>query len=666
MSRHPTLYFADGTLTLKASDGTLYNVYQHHLIMQSDFFSGMLTLPIPNHPPISLTDNTKDWIQKARDAGLDGTSDATAVQLPDKFTNIDCERFLEFVFNTKGWTARVPDLDVLCSILKTSHFFAAESGVEYAIHHLENHEGLAAALRFKMGCDYHLTEWITQAFDELMSTSIKDMTAEDEQLIGQRAYRAIARAQAAVQDHRVTLAVCPPPPSHTNWFRIFTKGNPRNLRAKAPDTQLMPNPNAATTTAYTDGSALHNGQDNAQAGAGVYFGDQDPRNISLRIPSIIGQSNNTGEIIAVKEALEACPTDVPLRILSDSKLAVDGLTKNLKKWEDGGFFEVSNGPAFRRVVTNLRRRKAKTSFKWVKGHNGEKGNEEADRLAGEGSAKPVPDQIDIKPNPALMLPGAKLQWLTQSKAYKIIRQIKRSKPEYREKMNRRATRINMEYAKAAVADLNDDTPPDSLIWKSIRHPDVSRNIRYFLWMLLHGAYKVGRYWEKIKGHERWATCSRCGVLETAEHILTQCEIPGQKEIWELANELWKLKTGDDLSTPTLGQITSCAAVKIGRDKGATRLFRIMISESSHLIWRLRCERVIRQKPHATNREIRNRWLKAINNRLGIDCALTDKKKYGKKALKKSLVRKTWAKVLKNEEYLPEDWMREAGVLVGIG
>ncbi|KAJ7088487.1 hypothetical protein B0H15DRAFT_800952 [Mycena belliarum] len=217
MSRHPTLYFADGTLTLKASDGTLYNVYQHHLIMQSDFFSGMLTLPIPNHPPISLTDNTKDWIQKARDAGLDGTSDATAVQLPDKFTNIDCERFLEFVFNTKGWTARVPDLDVLCSILKTSHFFAAESGVEYAIHHLENHEGLAAALRFKMGCDYHLTEWITQAFDELMSTSIKDMTAEDEQLIGQRAYRAIARAQAAVQDHRVTLAVCPPPPSHTNW-----------------------------------------------------------------------------------------------------------------------------------------------------------------------------------------------------------------------------------------------------------------------------------------------------------------------------------------------------------------------------------------------------------------------------------------------------------------
>lgn len=74
------------------------------------------------------------------------------------------------------------------------------------------------------------------------------------------------------------------------------------------------------------------------------FGDDDPRNISLRVPNDIGKSNNTGELIAVKAALEACPVNAPLRILSDSKLAVDGLTKNLRKWEDGGYGDGKRGP----------------------------------------------------------------------------------------------------------------------------------------------------------------------------------------------------------------------------------------------------------------------------------------------------------------------------------
>ncbi|KAJ7854875.1 hypothetical protein B0H13DRAFT_1642170 [Mycena leptocephala] len=50
----------------------------------------------------------------------------------------------------------------------------------------------------------------------------------------------------------------------------------------------------------------------------------------------------------------------------------------------------------------------------------------------------------------------------------------------------------------------------------------------------------------------------------------------------------------------------------------------------------------------------------------IDCLLINKVKYGKKALKKSLVLRTWAKVLGDEDRLPADWTRETGVLVGIG
>jgi ribonuclease HI len=45
--------------------------------------------------------------------------------------------------------------------------------------------------------------------------------------------------------------------------------------------------------------------------------------------------------------------------------------------------------------------------------------------------------------------------------------------------------------------------------------------------------------------------------------------------------------------------------------------------------------------------------------------MTNLAKYGKKAIKKGLVLKTWSKVIKNEENLPKDWTRETGVLVGI-
>ncbi|KAJ7504026.1 hypothetical protein B0H11DRAFT_1905910 [Mycena galericulata] len=76
--------------------------------------------------------------------------------------------------------------------------------------------------------------------------------------------------------------------------------------------------------------------------------------------------------------------------------------------------------------------------------------------------------------------------------------------------------------------------------------------------------------------------------------------------------------------------------------------------------------VIGGKGPASEREIKNRWCKAINNRLALDCALTDKAKYEKKSINTSVVRKTWSKVLKDEDRLPRDWFREHGVLVGVG
>ncbi|KAJ7141073.1 hypothetical protein C8R44DRAFT_762658 [Mycena epipterygia] len=103
-----------------------------------------------------------------------------------------------------------------------------------------------------------------------------------------------------------------------------------------------------------------------------------------------------------------------------------------------------------------------------------------------------------------------------------------------------------------------------------------------------------------------------------EHILTRCEEPGQKEIWDLASEMWQMRTGKDLR-PTVGQIMAGGSTNLG-DPGTTRLYKILITESAHLIWRFRNERVIQDKGSAPLSKIQNRWLKIINNRLAIDCA----------------------------------------------
>ncbi|KAJ7023367.1 hypothetical protein C8F04DRAFT_970219, partial [Mycena alexandri] len=370
-------------------------------------------------------------------------------------------------------------------------------------------------------------------------------------------------------------------------------------------------------------------------------------------------------LVAIKAAIESCPLDETLEIKSDSRVSINGLTKNLKRWEDEDFLGVENRELFRATVSALRKRKAKTTFTWVKGHAGEAGNEAADVLAKAGTRKPIPDLVELRQDTALLLPGAKLQSMTQSKAYKMIRQVKMSKRAYKEKLKRKATIRNMELAKHAAADEKGGLPETSRVWKSTRHKDISRSGRFFLWMLLHDGYKVGKHWAKIDGHEFKATCVHCGVTETMEHILTKCDVPGQEEVWELASEMWKIKTGEDLPRPTTGQIMACAMTK-KKDAGTTRLFRILVSESAYLVWRLRNERVIQGKPPASQDEIHNRWLRAMNIRLRLDCALTNAEKYGKQAISKDLVRKTWVKVLKNEVNLPKDWMRETEVLVGIG
>ncbi|KAJ7031447.1 hypothetical protein C8F04DRAFT_1397194 [Mycena alexandri] len=214
--RHPTLYFQCGTLTIKAWDGTLYNVYREPLLLGSEFFSGMLSLLNPAIPSIKLAENAKQWYEKAKLLGLEGSSDDTAVEMPPQFSSWEIEMFLEFMY-LQGWSNAAPDVEKACAILKISHFLVAEKGISYARFHLDHNDKLGPVLRLKLGFDYFLADWVTKAFDDLMSVPINEFSAEDEATIGWVAYRALAKAQAKVLDARLNLALRVPDVNHCNW-----------------------------------------------------------------------------------------------------------------------------------------------------------------------------------------------------------------------------------------------------------------------------------------------------------------------------------------------------------------------------------------------------------------------------------------------------------------
>ncbi|KII84387.1 hypothetical protein PLICRDRAFT_74436, partial [Plicaturopsis crispa FD-325 SS-3] len=369
-------------------------------------------------------------------------------------------------------------------------------------------------------------------------------------------------------------------------------------------------------------------------------------------------------IVAALDATQHNPPFAPLHIRSDSKYVIDGLTEHLQSWEDRGWIGVSNSEFWRPLVARMRKRSAITTLQWVKGHSNNEGNDGADKQAEEGANKAAPDVVNLNTPAEFNLTGARIATLSQSLAYQGIRTAKTKATM------RTSTLVSLDMTRHAAKDISNKLPTDSRIWRSIKSKDIARNIREFLWKCLHNAFRCGKWWQNIPNYEHRSVCPHCGTEESMEHILTECDAPGQTNVWKLARRLW-LRKHAHWPAPTYGTIMACglAEFKDNQDSprpGAARLYRIIMSESAHLIWRIRCERRISREDdpqqYHSKAEIHNRWLHAINTRLTLDRAMTDRKKYGNKALPSQMVLNTWSGTLMNEDALPDDWIRQTGVL----
>ncbi|KAJ7592556.1 hypothetical protein C8J56DRAFT_780555, partial [Mycena floridula] len=156
---------------------------------------------------------------------------------------------------------------------------------------------------------------------------------------------------------------------------------------------------------------------------------------------------------------------------------INGLSKHRQKWEDQGFIGTSNAKLFQVAIARMRERQAETTLKWVKGHIGVEGNEEADNLAGQGTRKDPEDEVDLEVDARLRLTSAKLSTITQA--------LETTKT-FRKKIERRETIRNLETTRYATEELSRSLPSDQKIWRAIRHQDLIRQTRYFHWMAIPG------------------------------------------------------------------------------------------------------------------------------------------------------------------------------------
>lgn len=137
---------------------------------------------------------------------------------------------------------------------------------------------------------------------------------------------------------------------------------------------------------YSDGGAAPSNPGPSAWGAVVITPDK----VISHHKGFIGHgTNQIAELTAAIEGLLLVPADSKVELVSDSQYVLKGLTEWRKAWERNGMRNskkevVANLELWRRLYNVADARQVVT--RWIKGHSGDKYNEQADVLVGEALA----------------------------------------------------------------------------------------------------------------------------------------------------------------------------------------------------------------------------------------------------------------------------------------
>jgi ribonuclease HI/exonuclease III/chemotaxis regulatin CheY-phosphate phosphatase CheZ len=459
---------------------------------------------------------------------------------------------------------------------------------------------------------------IPEKFNPLMNTPTKDNLDHTPRRIRDNKNRNITETPITF-DPNITEVGDP-----NNAIRIFIKdpkykqrSNPEKRNGLKPAWRLERPNTGKEITLYTDGSSKENGTAKARAGYGIWHEENSEFN---RAERILGenQSNQRAELIAISRALQLNEQD-DLIIKSDSKFCLTGIIERIKKWEDLNWLDVENKDDWKLLTYRLRKRTATTSFQWVKGHNGDEGNENADKLANEGMNKDIVIELNEVIPKEFEVQGARLSCLTQKTAYRLIIQEKTEKLEL---LN--STKIIIEDIQDEIERATGIRPLPKNIWLGLHKRPIANNISDFIWKMIHNRIRCGKFFLCIPGWEEKAMC-QCGEVESPEHIMIHCKDSQIGDLWEHVEDTWNRTSEENWISPSLGIIRGLGSIKLTKDAGdrtqldknLTDRYKIYVSEAIWVIWKDRNRRVFDELNPSHERLITS-WNEAIKRRILID------------------------------------------------
>ncbi|KAJ7072447.1 hypothetical protein C8F01DRAFT_971956 [Mycena amicta] len=455
----------------------------------------------------------------------------------------------------------------------------------------------------------------------------------------------------------------PPPITHLrDGFRVLTKDQRREAAPATRRRRHNPPADDGVVRAHIAATTKTPKRKATRAGAGIYIGDQHAGNRSARLPPHWSQTERIAEIAAALLVVRNAPEAAEVVITSSNPYVKDAMNRDLTKWENEGWTGVKDRELLQCLAAEMRKRTGLTSFEVVKDVVGVR---RARQLAADTCRCERIANIPLLLPEGYELPGVRLADTRQRTFYRAIWERKNKKRKTRRATAARVTKVTKEI----LEDYDRAVQPEE-IWLTARTKNMSYKTRTFFWRLLHDSFRLGRQWDNIPNWEHCGRCPTCDKEENLEHILFECDEPGQAEIWREAKCNWA-KTGHEWPVNTIGAVMGCATATFKNTKGktakgTTRLFQILVSESAFMIWKLRNERRIEPDVDThSKQEVLNRWYAALNSRLEIDRVLANRSSKGSLvSLNPTLVLDTWSKIITNTNILPVNWLREPRVLVG--
>ena len=136
-------------------------------------------------------------------------------------------------------------------------------------------------------------------------------------------------------------------------------------------------------TIYTDGACSGNPGPGGW-GALLIYGNHHTKEL---MEGAFETTNNRMELTAAIEALNALKQSCAVSLHTDSFYVKDGITKWIENWKNNGWRTAAKKPVKNAELWQLLDDAVKrhdVTWYWVKGHNGDEGNERADELANMG------------------------------------------------------------------------------------------------------------------------------------------------------------------------------------------------------------------------------------------------------------------------------------------